>query len=469
MQQYEKNSQLNMRKQEEDIQIDGSGNDPNRPQGQEEPEERDVISSKERGAPLPEVYTKILENETSEKALADWEKDYLWYIWNMFSVISMIGFFRKYLGKKSQMKQDKVRAFPVITGKVQLPDSDTLQSFHSKGGKWREDEFLEGFANDLLEIVGTCDITVHFNPPEPYTFQCLLWNNQASDLLPDMQLCGQIKVAESKIQNGCHCQSSDADMVCLLHCDNEKIKTKMTISDGLCVKNTFLSTSQVTRWFQTTIKQAWAPISHKYEFELNIRYIDAPGICFNMNPVVKYNTDTHFYIAPCCPKNLDTLWTLSLTSYEDHLLEHLAKSLPENSCHIQTLEIACFLHKRQTSLSGSSALKDFHFKTWKHNCVASRLQDLLDFMKGSLEKKLLHHVLIGNPLKQVIQLPTKFAQAKPLNLFHPLVVHKCIYRNAVMHFQEMLRNADMLIHDYYSDPLLKYKQQHHSVKIPCYK
>ncbi|KAM7393789.1 hypothetical protein PAMP_020636 [Pampus punctatissimus] len=456
----------------------------------EDQTESEVFISKQQEA-LSQRHTKISENETS-----DWEKDYLWYIWNTLSIISIIRFFKKYLRRNSPMKQEEARDLTVL-----LPDSNTLQCFHSKciqislNKKWKEGEFLEGFANDLLESMrgicerngsmvmedfqmNVCDIIVPFTPPDPYKFQCLLWHNQATDLLPDTQVCGQIKLVENKkIPNGCHCQSSDADdsMVCLLHCD-EKVKTKITdVCDGpLCVKNSaFLSKSQVARWFQSTIRQAWTLISHKYEFELNIRYIDAPGalvvrfrsgkrIYFSLNPVVKFNSDAHFYITPCFPNTLDTFWTLSLTIYEDRFIEHISKRLPENSCHIQTLDIACFLHKRQTTLSGSSSLKDFHFKIalmhllltkdpsqWKPSHVACRLQDLLEFIWRSLEKKLLQHVLIGNPLNQsVIQVPAELTRAKPVNLFHPLVVHNCIYKHTVMHFQETLKNADMLIRDY---------------------
>uniref|UniRef100_A0A3Q1JIC9 Inositol 1,4,5-trisphosphate receptor-interacting protein n=1 Tax=Anabas testudineus TaxID=64144 RepID=A0A3Q1JIC9_ANATE len=379
---------------------------------------------------------------------------------------------------------------------------EDIQTVSSKT-KWREDEFLEGFVSDLLETMRTIcntsggmviedfnmvdafDINVPFTTTEPYSFQCLLWNNQVSDLLPDMQVCGQVKVVETKkIQNCCPCQSSDADddMVCLLHCENDKAQTKITnVCHDLCLKNTpLLSKSRVTRWFQSTIKQAWALISHKYEFELIIRYIDAPGalairfrsgkmIRFKVNPVVKFNTGAHFYITPCSPRDLDTFWTLSLASYEDNLLQCLSEHLPDNACHIQTLEIARFLHRRNTPLLGSSVIKDFHFKTalmhllltkdpsqWKPKYMSHRLQDLMDFMERSLERKLLHHVLIGNPLTQkFIQLPAAFTQAKPVNLFHPLVVHNCIYRNAVLLFQEMLRNAHMLIQDYVEDPVYK--------------
>uniref|UniRef100_A0A3Q1GJK1 Inositol 1,4,5-trisphosphate receptor-interacting protein n=1 Tax=Acanthochromis polyacanthus TaxID=80966 RepID=A0A3Q1GJK1_9TELE len=466
------------------------------------PKDNPEVEDWETKAPLSHVYTKTSENETSENIFTEWARDYLWYIWQTFSIISIIRFFRKYQSRKSQMEQVVTAALPgtCTVAKVLLPDVNTLQQFYAKcvqvssEKKWREEEFLEGFANDLLEamrtivdknggmviedfeMVNLSDIIVPFHPPEPYSFQCRLWNNQTTDPLSDMHVCGQIKLLENKkIQNGCPCQSSDADddMVCLLHCENVKTE-KTDARDGiLCSKNTpFLSKSQVARWFQGTIKQAWALISHKYEFELNIRYIDAPGamfirfrsgkkINFSINPVVRFNNDAYFFITPWSSNDLDTFWTLSLTSYEDHLLERLSKRLPENSCHIQALEIARFLHKRQTALSGSSALKDCHFKTalmyllltkdpsqWKPNCVDHRLRDLLAFMERSLEGKLLNHILIGNPLTEVIELPAELIKAKPVNLFHPLVVHNCIYRHAVMHFQEMLKNAHMLIHDY---------------------
>ncbi|KAM9314486.1 inositol 1,4,5-trisphosphate receptor-interacting protein [Pholidichthys leucotaenia] len=487
---------------ETDVHTDTFLRDLSRPQGHGEELEEDTFNSKQ-DTPFSHVHTKTKENESGEHAVADWERDYLWYILNTFSVISMIRFCRKYLKRNSLINQEKTIAPPVAchVDEVLIPDIGTLQEFYvkcvqaSSEKKWREDEFLEGFASDLLEtmqetciqngslvvkdfhIRNSCDIIVPLTPLEPYSFQCELWKDHSSDSVSDMQACGRIKLVENKkIQNGCDCQSSGADdVVCLLHYENENVKTTITDAcDGfLCFKDTpFLSKSQVSRWFQGTIKQAWAQISHKYEFELIIRNIDAPGmlvirfksgkrITFCMNPVVTFNSDAHFFITPWSLNDLDTLWALSVTAYEDHLLEHLSVQLPEKSCHIQTLEIACFLHKRQKALTGSSALKDFHFKTallhllltkdpsqWKVNYVALRLRDLLAFIERSLKTKCLNHVLFGNPVTKFIELPAEFIKAKPVNLFYPLVAHDCMYRNAVMHFQEMLRNTHMLIHDY---------------------
>lgn len=486
----------------EDIQTDVSLSDPNKPQGQQRktPEEKGVFNTKEQEPPQLLLHTRTSEKESSDEAISDWERDYLWYIWNTFSVISMIRLLRKHLGRALENKQENTRPFPVTctAAEVLLPDNNTLKRFHSgciqglADKKCWEDAFLEGFARDLFDamravcdrngsiviedfqMVHSCDVIVPFRPSDPYGFQCLLRNNHETDL-PDMQVCGQVTLVEKTVPNGCPCQSSDADdTVCLLHCDTKKVRaTTRDVRNVLCTKNSpFLSKSQVSRLFQSTIKQAWAHISHKYEFELSIRYIDAPGalvvrfrsgrkINFTMNPVVKFNSNSYFFIPPCSP-NMDTVWTLSLASYEDKFFKHIAKCFPKNSCHSQILEIAHFLHRKQIALTGRSALTDSHFKTalmhlllfkepsqWKPDNVASRLRDLLDFMERSLEKKLLPHALIGNPLTQkVVELPAELTQANAVNLFHPLVVHSCMYSSAVTHFQELLRNTHMLIHDY---------------------
>ncbi|KAM4750202.1 inositol 1,4,5-trisphosphate receptor-interacting protein [Anableps anableps] len=465
----------------------------------EKPEEA-MIHQKEQDSPASHGYSKT-ENETSEKDVAEWEKDYLWYIWNTFSIISVMRFFRKYLKRNLQTDQEVTRISPNRPAKVSLPDVETLQNFYAKCVQvsvekmLREKGFLEGFSNDLLEAMRTiCDnngsmviedfqmvnkhnIIVHFTPPEPYSVHCLLRNNPMSDL----QVCGQIKLLkEEKVPGGCPCQSADADdMVCLLHSESDKANTKIADAfDGpLCSKNTpFLSKSKITRWFQSTIKQAWAQISHKYEFELSIRNVETPGalairfrsgkkINFSLKPVVKFNTEAYFCITPWSSSDVDTFWALSLSVYEDRLLEHLSKRLPVNSCHDQILEIASFLHRRQEALRGKTALMDIHFKTalmhllltkktsqWQPNFTACRLQDLLSFVEESLKRKYLTHILIGNPLAGVIELPKEISKAKPVNLFYLFVEDDRTYKNAIMHFQEMLQNAHMLIHDYVAQP-----------------
>lgn len=450
-------------------------------------QKHDVFSSEAQSPPSQ------LHISTSGKRPEHPVADYFWWILNAFSLFSMIHLLRKCLGRPLQNKsqtQSELEMYPAT--EVTLPDSNTLLQFHSRciralsdNRSW-EIAFLEGFANDLLDVMRSfCDesgstviedfqmanvrnIIVTFTPPEPYRFQCFLRKDPI-----DMQMCGQIKVVRTQSQSQpCPCQSFDADdLVCLLHCDTER-SVKPDVCGLLCLKDSLLSKSQVTKWFQSTVKQAWGIISHKYEFELNIGYIDTPGalqvrfrsgkkVSFTMNPVVKFNSEAYF-LTSHTPSSSDNIWTLSLGGYEDRFFKEMTRYLPVNSCVNQTLEIALFLHRRQAVLTGGSELKDSHFRMalmhlllireppqWEPKHLAHRLQDLLDFVKKSLEKKTLHHVLIGNPLiRKVTKVPAELTQADPVNLFHPLLMHNCLHRNAVKHFQEILRNAHILIDDY---------------------
>ncbi|XP_061843812.1 inositol 1,4,5-trisphosphate receptor-interacting protein [Nerophis lumbriciformis] len=440
--------------------------------------------------------TIIIQSHTSEEGSkmvnADWEGDYLWGVWNIFSFISVISFFRKYLRNGSKTAREKNNVFSAA--EVLLPDSGALHKLHSKSlrvssrNKWREEEFLEGFLDDLLEsmraacdtdaslvigdfqIMDVCDVIVPLTLPRPFTFECVLCRKQATDL----HLCGQMRLVEKKIPNGCLCLSPDADdMVCLLHGENKESKTKActeAFSSRFCVRNSsFLSKSRVSRWFHSITGEAWAEISHKYKFDLIthapgslvVRFQSGKKLRFNLRPVFKLDSESYLYVLPSS-SNLDETWTLSLHIYEDRLLRHVSLHLPENSCHFQTLEAVCFLVRGQEALSGSSALTAWHCKLaltrllcatkpaqWRSEFVADRLRDLLVFLERSLREKFLCHVLIGNPLSQnAIALPDQLTFAKPVNLFHPLVVNESIYRNALTFFQEMLRNANMQILDY---------------------
>nr|XP_057938747.1 inositol 1,4,5-trisphosphate receptor-interacting protein [Doryrhamphus excisus] len=441
---------------------------------------RKIISKAEK---TPQSHTA--EEEGSTMAVADRERDYLWCIWNIFSFISVIRFIGKYL------RNESANAKIFCAAEVPLPDSFTLRELNRKclqvssRKKCREEEFLEGLMEDLLEsmratsvgnggmVIGDFQMIDGRNfiiPAHPYTFEYLLCNKQATDLLPDLHIRGRIKLVENKFQSDFPCRSPDAnDMVCLLHGEIEEAKTKAKY----CAKNSpFLSKSRLRRWIQSTVRDAWSRISHKYRFELITCYSNATGtlevrfqsgkkIRFNIRPVFKLDTDSYFYSSPSS-STLDEIWTLSLNIYEDRLLVRMSKQLPENSCHIQTLEIVYFLHSRQAALSGSGALTAWHCKIalmhvlfviepsrWRPQFVAYRLRDLLVFIARSLREKLLYHILIGNTLAQkTLTLPEELTRAKPVNLFHPLVVHECIYRNTLTFFQEMLRNANVQILDY---------------------
>lgn len=461
------------------------------------PEER-----KDTGSGNPDSLCSNHHSWTSKQEEAeDWHQNYTWYIWNTLSIISTIRLLQKCLGRViSQTDKDSLkRPFPLkfTAAEVPLPNSDTLQLLHAtciqpqvKRKLW-EGAFLEGFANDLVNamrelnnargialiegfrMVDACEIVIPFRPSDFHSFQCELQCGHAAKRA-NSHICALIKVMElPEVQRSCPCESSE-DTVCLVHCKAEESGPKANVWDDLCTKNSaFLSKYKVKRLFQRSIREAWERISHKYEFELSVCHLDAPGahvvrfrsgkkISFTVSPVIQYNVDSHFFVGPFVQNQPDIVWPLSLTNYEDQFLKEICRSLPEQSCHTQTLQIGLFLHRKQCVLSGTGAIKDSHFKAallhlllskdpakWKPDLVEQRLRDLLEFMEKCLERQTLHHALIANPVAQkVLQLPPELAEASAVNLFHPLVVHECIYRNAVMHFQELRLNASMLINDY---------------------
>ncbi|KAK9964483.1 hypothetical protein ABG768_005652 [Culter alburnus] len=468
---------------------------------------------------------KRLEQEISqtETALIVDQDSYGWYFW---SALCLVIFFTIEVCRQ-EMNPDEI-SDPVededgdssagyLSAKTVALDKVVLNNFcktrfhpfiHESG---RVREFIEGFADDLLEalrsvcdreadlevedFVGigsmfeswrvskppTCDLIVPFSPPQPFRFQFQLWCDPATEIPLDLQGCGKIKLIKPG-GNGadCLCGSTNLgdDMLCLLHNRNECEKLdEHGLVELLCAKNTtYLSKDQIMRWFQISVTKAWGQISHKYDFELAFWNLDLPGalkikfrsgktVVLNVTPAVQFE-DTDAYLISHFPSDTsnssDIHWQLSLTVYERNLLKYLAKRLPTNSCHIHCLQIVSFLHKKQTALTGRCAFSNYHIKTallhlllskrlamWQPQNLGHRLRDLLSFLQQSLEEKRLYHVIVGNPrIPNEILVPEIICSAEPINLFRPLVLQRHVYAKMEEHFQEMVRNTSVLLQEY---------------------
>lgn len=463
---------------------------------------------------------EISQNETS--VIGD-QDGYGWYFW---SALCLVIFFTIEVCRQDIIPaeipdpaedEDGDCSTSYFSAKTIALDRGVLNNFcktrfhpyTNESGRVRE--FIEGFADDLLEalrticdqeadlevedFVGigsmfeswrvskppTCDLIVPFSPPQPFRFQSELWCDPSTEIPLDLQGCGRIKLLKPS-GNGtdCLCGSTNLgdDMLCLLHNGNEcEILEDNALPELLCARDTaYLSKGQVMRWFQISVSKAWGQISHKYDFELAFRNLDFPGalkikfrsgktVVFNFTPAVQFE-DTDAYLISHFPSDTsnssDTHWQLSLSVYEKNLLKHLAKSLPTNACHIHCLQIVSFLHKKQTALTGRSAFCNYHIKTallhlllskhpamWQSQNLDSRLRDLLSFLQQSLEEKRLYHAVVGNPRIPVeILVPKIIRTAEPINLFRPLVLQRHVYAKMEEHFEEMVRNTSVLVQEY---------------------
>ncbi|XP_058508231.1 inositol 1,4,5-trisphosphate receptor-interacting protein [Solea solea] len=462
------------------------------------------------------------------------EEGYGWYFW---SIVSFIVFFTIEMCRvdladaeiRPSEDEDLFSESGPVSQRTMVLDKDILSNFCDKctymsaHENWRVREFVEGFADDLLEslrgvcdkeadmevgdFVGIgsmfeswkvckplmCDLIVPFLPPHSYSFQFRLWCSPSSDIPPDMQGCGKIKVTRlGESEGGCVCGSANLgeDLICLLHGKNEVVTVVHSPDELLCSRETrFLSKDQVMKWFQISVTKAWARISHKYDFEVNFRNLDTAGalkirfrsgrvVTLNIIPVVQLeDTDAYFvsHFSSDCHSRPDPYWPVSFAVYERNLLKHFSKRLPQNSCHLNCLQILTFLHRKQTGLTGKCALTNYHLKTallhlllskrpflWGAENVEHRFRDVLGFLQKSLLEKRLHHVLIGNrKVPEEVRVPEMIRNAEPINLFRPLVLQTEHHAETVRHFQEMLRNAPVLMQEYI--PHLSNGGLHHSL------
>lgn len=448
------------------------------------------------------------------------EEEYSGYLWSsvLFLVFLVIKMFQMHVAHTEITPfedEDIYSESSSLAPRLKPLDKEVLTNFCDKctytssNEIWRVREFVEGFADDLLEslrsvcdrdadmevgdFVGIgsvfeswkvckplmCDLLVPFSPPDPFALQFHLWCSCSSNVPPNMQGCGKIKVSKSGGTEGCLCGSADMgeDMLCLLHNGNDVPSVERSPDDLLCTRNTsFLSKDQVMKWFQISVTKAWGRISHKYDFEVNFRNLDAAGalkvrfhsgkvVVLNMIPVVQLQ-DTDAYFVSHFPSGSesppDPYWPLSFAVYERNLLKLISKRLPQNSCHLHCLQIVTFLHRKQTSLTGKTALTNYHLKTvllhlllgkrassWGTEHMESRLGDLLSFLHRSLQEKRLHHVMIGNSkVTELIPVPEIISRAEPVNLLRCLVLQAELHAQTLQHFNEMLKNAPALLQDY---------------------
>lgn len=458
------------------------------------------------------------------------EQGYSWYIW---STVSFIIFFTIELCKVNlsdtelrPIEDEDVPDSGAISPRTMVLKKDILRNFCDKCSctsaheNRRVREFVEGFSDDLLkslrdicaketdmqvgDFVGvgsmfeswkvskplTCDLIVPFSLPEPYYFQFCLWCGPFHNIPPDMQGCGMIKVTKfGDMGEGCLCGSANLgeDMICLLHA-HDTFKAESSPDQLLCSKNShFLSKNQVMKWFQISLTKAWGSISHKYDFELTFRNLDAAGalkirfrsgkiIVMNLMPVIQFeDTDAYFvsHFPSDCDSIQDPYWPVSFAVYERNLLKYYTKLLPQNPCHLHCLQVVTFLHRKQMGLTGKSALTGYHFKTsllhlllntkpsmWGGENIDQRVRDLLDFLLRGLQEKRLNHVLIGNwKVPKEVEIPRVLFKAEPINLFRSLVLDKELYASTLTHFQEMLRNAPALLQEY--TPMITNGGMHH--------
>ncbi|KAK7165858.1 hypothetical protein R3I93_005821 [Phoxinus phoxinus] len=499
----------------EEVDVDQSGStvDQNVSQGEvtqpEKPQSGQIDTHRDQGLLIDQktqTSSQRLTTINQEKQSSDQEDTLSWYFWKILSLISLFRFLK--MGYNLQKKTQRCLSISSLASNI---DNKTLNSFHHQcvlvtpSSIWQTCEFVEGFVNDLLKAVRNmstagsdmeiadfvgvgslyeqwaskksviCDIHIPIIPPKLYSFEFELLKESRG--YSSNQYCCKVKMVKGGASSICPCNNpnlDDDDMLCLLHPDNKKGDhvAESNINDLLCLENSsYLAKTHVVKWFKTAIMKAWNEIRHKYEFELIFQNWENPGslkvrfrsgqhILFSLTPVVRFK-DSEVHLISYLPSATfsDTHWPMCFARYENALLQHVTKTLPDNACHIHCLQILSFLHKHQTALTGPCGLTSYHLKnallhllintpsSWDPEQMALRLNDLLTFLHQKIESKVFDHALVGNPrIPTLIGFPEEFRAGKPINLFLPL--NNELYLKTKKHLLEMIRNMPVLIHEY---------------------
>ncbi|XP_024599832.1 inositol 1,4,5-trisphosphate receptor-interacting protein-like 1 isoform X4 [Neophocaena asiaeorientalis asiaeorientalis] len=406
----------------------------------------------------------------------------------------------------SDDETEEVRVVPVTSYNwfTDFPPREVLESFHKHHiQNITRDlpctcEFVESFVDDLIkasqvlsrreahpqledclgigaafEKWGTLhetqkfDILVPIVPPQGTMFAL-----EMRDLALGRR-CGRVRV-----ESECVCKREKllGDVLCLVHHHRDHSallgKCNSSIKAALCT-GSYLDVCKTVQWFRNMVGNAWALVAHKYDFKLSLppsttscklRLDYRSGRFLSIRLVLGVQQeDTLVYLVSQAPdqEQLTSVdWPESFAACEHLFLKLVGRFAPENTCHLKCLQIILSLRDLQSLPQGAShpILTSYHFKTalmhlllqlpltdWRHGMLSQRLQDILWFLGQGLQRRSLHHFLIGNTfLPLTIPIPKTFRNAEPVNLFQHLVLNPMAHSQAVEEFHNLLTQVKAL-------------------------
>ncbi|KAM9054205.1 inositol 1,4,5-trisphosphate receptor-interacting protein-like 1 isoform 2-T3 [Megaptera novaeangliae] len=280
------------------------------------------------------------------------------------------------------------------------------------------------------------------------------------------------------VESECVCKREKllGDVLCLVHHHRDHSallgKCNSSIKAALCT-GSYLDVCKTVQWFRNMVGNAWALVAHKYDFKLSLppsttscklRLDYRSGRFLSIRLVLGVQReDTLVYLVSQAPDQeqfTSVDWPESFAACEHLFLKLVGRFAPENTCHLKCLQIILSLRDLQSLPQGAShpILTSYHFKTalmhlllqlpltdWQHGMLSQRLQDILWFLGRGLQRRSLHHFLIGNTfLPLTIPIPKTFRNAEPVNLFQHLVLNPMAHSQAVEEFHNLLTQVKAL-------------------------
>uniref|UniRef100_A0A8C0J8E1 ITPRIP like 1 n=2 Tax=Chelonoidis abingdonii TaxID=106734 RepID=A0A8C0J8E1_CHEAB len=404
----------------------------------------------------------------------------------------------------SEEEEDDAEAAPggSCTQHPDFPDRAALEHFYEQHLQGVSEDlastckFVAGLVNSLLEVCqvltyqtflpqlqncfgvasafeGWCPhrdseayrVLVPLLPPKGHSFLLEMENVEGA-----LEKHGHILV---ELECVCKRERLLGDVVCLLHQAEEDLSDNIQgpFRVHLLCTSSHLDVEKTILWFHSLVGKAWALVAHNYSFQLTPQ--PSASSC-KLSLVCESRRDLSIEIilgvqrgdslvflashgAETGPPS-STVWLETFAVQEMLFFQWVSRYTPKDSCHLKCLQILIYLKECRLPTLENRILTTYHFKTalmhllpllplleWRPEQLAQRLQDILSYLRHSLEEKCLYHFLIGNStLASHIPVPKAFRNAEPLNLFQHLALEPAAHAQAMSEFLEVMEQVRAL-------------------------
>ncbi|NWT54548.1 IPIL1 protein, partial [Erythrocercus mccallii] len=305
---------------------------------------------------------------------------------------------------------------------------------------------FEGWSPHAQDVVYR--VLVPLSPPPGHTFHLEL--DTAGSL--QRNFCVLVELL-------CTCKRKQLwdNMLCFLHHPEEELRRRQdpSLLHTLCT-GAYLDVKKTVHWFYRYVRVAWLllPQSHRWhlmqqpsrrscKFQLSKdKESFMVEIIFG---VQQGDSDIFVGSQPGEAGIPSTIWLETYAVAEAKFFRHISRQAPQDSWHCQCLQL---LARYLMGIDFSSyalktvvmhLLNTIPLTRWRRGDFRQRLMDILRYLRCSVERKQLHHFVIGNErLPMEISLPSSFREAKPPNLFQHLARSPDAHRKAVREYIRLL-------------------------------
>ncbi|XP_039234579.1 inositol 1,4,5-trisphosphate receptor-interacting protein-like 1 [Pipra filicauda] len=269
-----------------------------------------------------------------------------------------------------------------------------------------------------------------------------------------------------RVEPVCTCpreQQGDNVLCSLHHPEEQRRNEEPNFLNTLCT-GSYLDVEKTARWFYQLVRAAWPalPQSHSWQIVL----LPSSRCCkFKVTRGRKSLTvellfgvqvgNSDIYVSSQPTEALftpSTMWPETYAVAEMKFFRHIANQAPRDSWHLKCLQLlACALvgigfstYMMKTIVM--HLLNTIPLSGWHMRHFRRRLEDTMEYLRGSLEEKRLDHFVVGNQtFPQEILLPTDVKTAEPPNLFHRLAQDPAAHTQAMREYQELWGRIERIV------------------------